>query len=803
MTSKESILTNLEILSENIDSSISIFKIQDNKETLVFANKRFLHHVGIKSLNEYSRGLWLKAVSETDKTKIQTAIFQSLQTGTAINVLFKFAAKDKSLWFNKRIKAIWQDEPNTILFLSVTDDVTDQENIRLQKDAQLRQQQERSASYQRELLKNSSDTNLICQGFANLTKDIVEFYFFLNPQRTLPFTSSYKENQDMVADTAAFSKDKEKIYELFARENLIQRFLDGKYDTEFTYTRKAIDAGLYWTKLHVHTSRNSQDSDIIAYIRAIDVSNQFLESLIIKRLAETQFDYVAIIDIATRQIFMRNIKDDLHATNPRLSANYDEDSRFAVEKVVAPNDKKRTLRNMDLSNIIAHLDKNETYSYAFSVVGADGQRFRKELHYCYLSEEKQDILMSRIDTTKQYIEEEKQRNNLRRALDMAKQSEQAKENFFSQLSHDIRTPMNGILGIAELAKGCGKIDQYDNALADIKTSGQFMMSLLNDVLDVSKMNDKSFTLHVVPYLYNDFAKDIKSMILPKAKEKDIQVILTCKKFSTGCALFDKMRLQQIFINLISNAIKYNKKGGKVEMTTEYKEGENGQGFFEFHVRDNGIGMSKDFIKNHLFHEFEQEKATSEYSMGTGLGLYIVKRLVRKMQGTITCESVVGQGTDFTLRLPSQVVPAQEHQDTDNSEGNVSALKGKKVLLCEDHPINTKIATVMLKRVGILVESAENGQIGLNKFKSSQPGYYDAILMDVRMPKMDGLEATKAIRALSREDAKTVPIIALSANAFDEDVRISLSAGMNEHLSKPIEPAVIYQTLIKYITRNAY
>ncbi len=801
MKSVENTLNQLEILAENIDSSISIFKIKDNKEEPIFANKSFLRYIGIKSLNEYSRNLWLGAVSETDKLKIQTAVFESLQAGNAIDVLFKFASKDKSLWLNKRIKAIRQDEPNTILFLSVTNDVTEQENTRLKKEAEFRQQQARSASCQKELLRNSSDTNLVCQGFANITKDTVEFYFFLNPQRSLPFTPSYKENLDMVADTAAFVKDKGKIQELFDRKNLMQRFLDGKYDTEFIYTRKAIDAGLYWTKLHVHTSRSFPDGDIIAYIRAIDVSDQFLESMIVKKLVATQFDYVAIIDIVTKQIFMRNIKDNLHETNPRLSADYGTDCHFAVNKVVAPEDRESTLRNMELSNIIAHLDKNETYSYAFSVIGADGQHFRKELHYCYLNEEKQDILMSRIDITKQFIEEEKQRDKLRSALALARQSEQAKENFFSQLSHDIRTPMNGILGIVELAKGCGEAAQYDDALADIKISGQFMMSLLNDVLDVSKMNDNSFVLHVTPYSYNDFVKDIKSIILPKAKEKDIELTMSCKEFSTGCALFDKMRVQQIFVNLISNAIKYNKKGGKVEMTTEYKEWENGQGFFEFHVRDNGIGMSEDFLKNHLFHEFEQEKAASEYNMGTGLGLYIVKRLVRKMQGTITCKSVVGQGTDFTLRIPSQAVPMPQHQDNVNLSQNFNALQGKRVLLCEDNLLNTKIATAMLQRVGIFVESAENGQAGLDKFSSSKPGYYDAILMDVRMPRMDGLAATKSIRALPREDAKTVPIIALSANAFDEDVKISLSVGMNEHLSKPIEPSIIYQTLIKYTAKT--
>jgi CheY-like chemotaxis protein len=328
-----------------------------------------------------------------------------------------------------------------------------------------------------------------------------------------------------------------------------------------------------------------------------------------------------------------------------------------------------------------------------------------------------------------------------------------------------------------------------------------MMSLLNDVLDISKISARKFELHIEPYLYSDFEKDIKAIILPRAQENQIQLEFKCQEFSTGCALFDKMRLQQIFINLLSNAVKYNKQGGKVEMTTEYKTKKTGQGYFEFHVRDNGIGMSEEFIKKSLFHEFEQENVRSGDGGGTGLGLAIVKRLVIKMDGTISCKSVEGQGTDFMLCIPSKVVEAPEKHSSIAVSYDMSSFAGKRILLCEDRPLNVKIAKLMLQRVGIIVDAAENGKIGVDLFSNSQPGYYDAILMDIRMPVMNGINATMAIRSLHRPDAKSIPIIAISANAFLEDMEQAKASGMNGYIVKPIEPKNLYGTLAEQLIKK--
>lgn len=375
---------------------------------------------------------------------------------------------------------------------------------------------------------------------------------------------------------------------------------------------------------------------------------------------------------------------------------------------------------------------------------------------------------------------------------------ESKERFFSQLSHDIRTPMNGILGTVRLLKDSNEIKDYKEAVNDIEKSGEFMMTLLNDVLDMSKIRDNNFELKPLPYDYAEFEQSIRAIVAPKATEKDITFIMQNIATQTSYILIDKMRVQQIFINLLSNAIKFTPRGGVVTFRIEPIQNENNQQNFRFSVSDTGIGMSEEFLKNKLFQEFEQEITSEGFETGTGLGLAIVKKLVDKMGGTISCESTVGKGTTFVVVLPVKVAEVTRIMNQPITVQVEATLHGRRILLCEDHPMNTKILTKLLAQKEMLVDAAENGQIGLQKFLAAKSGYYDAILMDIRMPVMDGLTATAEIRRSSHPDAKTIPIIAMSANAFLEDAEQSKSAGMNEHLSKPIEPKTLYETLYRYI-----
>ena len=263
-------------------------------------------------------------------------------------------------------------------------------------------------------------------------------------------------------------------------------------------------------------------------------------------------------------------------------------------------------------------------------------------------------------------------------------------------------------------------------------------------------------------------------------------------------MFDKLRLQQIFINLINNAIKFTPPGGHVTLRIDAQPGRDREITVLFSVTDDGIGMAEEFLREKLYEPFVQEHRVESTESGTGLGLSIVKELVTAMGGSITCDSAPGKGTTFQVALKTERADAPAPQEPPRGQAELS---GARVLLCEDHPLNREIAGRLLQAVRISVVTAENGKIGAELFEKSEIGYFSAVLMDIRMPVMDGLEATRAIRAMERADAGTVPIIAMTANAFDEDVQTALAAGMNAHLAKPIQPQKLFQTLRACILKD--
>lgn len=376
-----------------------------------------------------------------------------------------------------------------------------------------------------------------------------------------------------------------------------------------------------------------------------------------------------------------------------------------------------------------------------------------------------------------------------------------KSQFLSSMSHDMRTPMNAIIGMSYLGMESTELTEAKEYHRQINRSGEYLLRLINDTLDMSKIEQDKMYLNPEPYNSADFVESIVSMMQKKADDKGVHFIVEVPPNTTHTAVLDKLRLQQIFINLINNAIKFTPPGGTVRLIVEVDTASPGAINIRFTVRDNGIGMSEAFQKK-MFLPFEQEAAanTTDES-GTGLGLAIVQKLVHLMGGEITCRSELGKGTEFVVTLQAPVVPYRPAppKQTTAEKTDSHCLRGKRILLAEDHPLNVLISTKLLEKMEITVEPAENGVSAVDRFKRSPAYYYDAILMDIRMPVMDGLEATREIRALMRADAKTVPIVAMTANAFAEDVAKSRDAGMNAHLSKPIEPEALYSILLELLS----
>ena len=374
----------------------------------------------------------------------------------------------------------------------------------------------------------------------------------------------------------------------------------------------------------------------------------------------------------------------------------------------------------------------------------------------------------------------------------------AKSDFLSRMSHDIRTPLNGIVGMTYIAKQKNKSSDVGDCLDKIDVSSQFLLSLVNDILDMSKAEAGEVKLHREPYPLKEIEGYLNNVISPLFTDKNVNFSIEVVEQSNKIPLLDKLRVEQILSNLLSNAVKFTPKNGTVHCLLKIEDLEAPKVRFTMDVKDNGVGMSQQFQKI-IFEPFTQEDRDdpANFHKGTGLGMAITKKLVDLMGGTITLVSEIGKGSDFTVVLDTDSVSIEESEASLKSKersANPTSFQGKHVLLCEDNPINQEIALTILREKGFVVDLAGDGRQGFEAFEKSPVNYYDAILMDIRMPNMDGYAATKAIRNSVREDAKTVVIVAMTADAFGEDVQKCFAAGMNGHVAKPIDPPTLYAKL---------
>ena len=385
------------------------------------------------------------------------------------------------------------------------------------------------------------------------------------------------------------------------------------------------------------------------------------------------------------------------------------------------------------------------------------------------------------------------------AFQVAQEANKSKSNFLANMSHDIRTPMNAIIGITSLirhdAGDKGKVIEYADK---IDTSSQHLLGIINDVLDMSKIEAGKTTFKYTDFSIRDFIQELNVIFHSQTDEKDQTFTIIKEDIQHEWVNGDQVHLMQIFSNLLSNAVKYTQEGGEIQFLIEECESKSSvYAKYRFLVSDNGMGMSEDF-KNTIFDAFTREESSlTNKIQGTGLGMAITKNLVEAMGGTIDVESEPGQGSCFEILMDLKIAEDKSvslipQTEKDEPEGNI--LQGMKFLCAEDNEINAEILTELLKIEGAECTICENGEEILKSFEQSVPGEYDMILMDVQMPVMNGYEATQAIRRSSHELAKTIPIIAMTANAFSEDIQHSLAAGMNAHISKPVDMKMLEKTI---------
>ena len=429
------------------------------------------------------------------------------------------------------------------------------------------------------------------------------------------------------------------------------------------------------------------------------------------------------------------------------------------------------------NDIVFHMTDNGQYSGSIVFRDIDQDVLEKK-EECKCLEEISAIIQNRLNL---------ERHDL---------SAKAKSDFLARMSHEIRTPMNGIMGMTEIALKDGQTEERRiDCLRKIEYSSEYLLGLINDILDMSKIESGKMRLIEEKCNLMEMIQGLRPLLEAKLNENNIQYIADIQ-LKNHWFMADSLRLNQVLVNLLGNALKYSKPDGHVWLTVRETEEENGFSNLYFQVRDDGIGIAPE-KQQLIFRQFEQaDNSENARKQGTGLGLAISRRIVRMMDSDIKLESEPGKGSSFSFNVKLQ--PVSGEKTTVTSQPEEISFPGKRILVVEDNELNMEIICTILENYGIKTEQAVNGKEAVRRMEESVPGYYDMIFMDIMMPEMDGLEATRTIRNLDREDCKKIPIYAMSANAFDEDVKRSLASGMNGHLSKPVNLQVLEKTLQKVL-----
>lgn len=804
ITENKEAFERLKLLTDSIPGGLATYEVSPDRVRTLYLSD------GVYALSGYEKGDYnlgeldpTSLIIEEDLPMMRKQILELVEHGTPIDCTYRIRQKEGDCkWINLK-GAEAERSGSRVNINAVLFDVTEAHIAELKLEAMERENRKRyeqELQLRRELIKNS-----IMYYQANLTTWVIEEYHakFSDTEEMKSHNTLDESLYQHILQNVAL-EDKETVSRTILPDALLEAYDRGETTVSLTYRRKVPNQGYRWVDTSVSIMARPNTSEIIAFLHSRDVDMERKKQLAIETIMDEDIEAVIIMQAEDGQAYIAHMRDNFFNLDLQTTFDFEQEYRRKFALLIVEEDQEDFEDFFDLERLKQVLQDEKVTQYTYRVKEGDIIR-RKTSKAYYLDDMKKEIVFARRDVTSPYEEEQRQKNELREAMEEANRANHAKSEFLSQMSHDIRTPLNAVLAFSdrEMLEDATK-EQLREYLEKVNLSGDYLLGIINDVLDMSKIEQKKVVLKPTPYSLDEFVSTINNVIMEWSRNKNIEFVVdTSESVKTGI-MTDRVRFNQIFINLLSNAVKFTPKGGKVEFILKQHSDEGSEVTRQqFIVRDNGIGMSPEFLP-HAFESFNQEyrQDTSEKSQGTGLGLSIVKELVNMMNGTIDVQSELGKGSTFIVELPLELVDV-EAQSIEEEEQHYECLKGARILLGEDNMINTEIAVALLEKRGCIVECAENGKETVERFRDSEDGYYDLILLDIRMPVMDGLTATREIRKMHKQEAETIPIIALTADAFYEDERVAYDAGMNDYLSKPIDPHQLYRLCSKYIEQKIH
>ena len=536
---------------------------------------------------------------------------------------------------------------------------------------------------------------------------------------------------------------------------------------------------------------------------SIDQESQRIQKRVLDSFARHAYRYIYFVGCDNDSFRSLSADKDPDVPIPESGDDFEAEISLLVDRYVAEEDREPLKRHLMRDSLLKELEGKDDVVYYFTTVLDDGERRFKEAWLSWIDRDRHTLALVLSDHTVEHLEGERRRKALADALEAAERASKAKGEFLSSMSHDIRTPLNAIIGFTQMSLDDETASpQMRERLEKVASSSHFLLSLVNDVLDMSRIENGRTTLSEAAFDIAELLGDVDAIIAPQCESQGIAYRRHVADGALGRYLGDALKIQQVLINILGNSVKFTPAGGTISLDVDARGTADRYSLLTFRASDTGKGMSQDFIPR-IFEPFAQESDdwTNERK-GAGLGLAICKSLVSLMHGDITVRSALGKGTAFEVVIPLETVGGASARESGPSPENEAVdLAGRRVLLVEDNEMNMEIACYDLSKLGLSVDTAHDGIEALEAFRSAPKGTYDAIITDIVMPRMGGKELASAIRALDRDDAAAIPIIAMSANAFEENAREAMMSGIDAYVIKPTYPETLRRTLSACIRKT--